>query len=230
MKKIIIIISMIFILLSCTDKEKVVIDEMTQEETQEINQEINKEINKESINYNILALWDSLTAWYSLEYEDSYPIQLQTLLQKKWYNYKVINAWVSWDTTKNVLARIDLYKEEYDIILLNVWWNDGLRSLDTQESKENILKIIDNFPDSEIVLFSIDLPWNYSVSYRNKIKKVYVDIDEQRDVYFYGLFFEWLDYNTHFLSDWIHPNKEWYKIIAENISDYLLQNNIIKND
>ena len=39
---------------------------------------------------------------------------------------------------------------------------------------------------------------------------------------FYWLFFEWVNYNTDFLSDRIHPNKNWHKIISENIYKYLL--------
>lgn len=214
MKKILLIISIIFILFSCSD------DNLN-----------NKEITLDENNsYKILALWDSLTAWYNLEYEDSYPIQLQSILEEKWFSYEVINAWVSWDTSKNLLSRINLYNEDYDIVLLNIWWNDWLRSLSTEDLKENILTIVDNFSDSKIVLFSIDLPFNYPSLYRNKLKKVYEGVSKQRDIYYYWLFFEWLNYNDHFLGDGLHPNKEWYRIIAENISEYLLKNNIIKND
>ena len=179
---------------------------------------------------NILALGDSITAWYNLDYEESYPVQLENILEKKWYNYKIINAWVSWDTSKNLLSRINLYTEKYDVVLLNIWWNDWLRSLSLVDLKRNILEIIDNFPESKIVLFSIDLPSNYSKDYREKLKQVYREVSEEKKVYFYWLFFEWVDYNKHFLNDQIHPNKEWYEIISENISEYLLKNNIIKND
>lgn len=214
--KIIWIISLFFLLVSCWNTS--------------IQSQTNEEIKPQEKEYKILALWDSLTAWYWLDYEDSYPFVLWNKLKENWYNYEVINAWVSWDTSKNLLSRINLYTEKYDVILLNIWWNDWLRSLNSDDLKENIISIINFFPDSEIVLFSIDLPFNYSSSYRNEIKKVYEDINNELDVNFYWLFFEWLDYNTHFLSDQIHPNKKWYEIISENIFKYLLKNNIIQND
>ena len=90
--------------------------------------------------------------------------------------------------------------------------------------------MVDNFPNSKIILFSIDLPFNYWSAYRKKLKNVYSEVSDERNIYFYGLFFEGLNYNTHFLNDQIHPNKQGYQIISENIASYLLKNNIIKND
>jgi len=105
-----------------------------------------------------------------------------------------------------------------------------LRSLNLDDLKSNIKKVINNFPNLKIVLFSIDLPANYWSRYRKQLKEVYEEISKENEVYFYWLFFEWVNYNTDFLSDRIHPNKNWYKIISENIYKYLLKNNLITND
>lgn len=185
---------------------------------------------EKSYDYKILALWDSLTAWYNLDFQDSYPIQLENILNNNWYKYKVINAWVSWDTSKNLLSRISLYNEKYNLILLNIWWNDWLRSLDISELENNIKNIIEKFNNIKIVLFSIDLPNNYSEEYRNKLKDIYKKISLENNVIFYWSFFEWLDYKNHFLDDWLHPNKEWYKIIATKVYNFLINNNLVIND
>ena len=214
MKKTILTIISLFLLASCWNEE---ISEKTQ-------------VLETKKDFKILALWDSLTAWYNLDINESYPVQLENLLNKSSNNFEVINAWVSWDTSKNLLSRIKIYNDDYDIVLLNIWWNDWLRSLSLEDLKWNIQKIIDNFSSTKIVLFSIDLPINYWSIYRNKLKQVYKEISEQNDIYFYWLFFKWINYNTDFLSDWLHPNKNWYKIISKNIYDYLLKNNLITND
>lgn len=214
MKKTILTIISLFLLASCWNEE---INEKTQ-------------VVETKKDFKILALWDSLTAWYNLDINESYPVQLENLLNKSSNNFEVINAWVSWDTSKNLLSRIKIYNDDYDIVLLNIWWNDWLRSLSLEDLKWNIQKIIDNFSSTKIVLFSIDLPINYWSRYRNKLKQVYKEISEQNDIYFYWLFFKWINYNTDFLSDWLHPNKNWYKIISKNIYDYLLKNNLITND
>ena len=213
-KKTIITLSLILTLVSCSSNE--------------IENNKSEEVTEKK--YKILALWDSLTAWYNLDISESYPYQLEELLNKNKTQYEVINAWVSWDTSKNLISRLNLYTESYDIVLLNIGWNDWLRSLSLNDLKSNIITTIEKFPDSKVVLFTIDLPGNYWFLYRNKLKKVYENILEKREIYNYWLFFEGLDYKKHFLDDGLHPNWEWYSIISENIYDYLLKNNLIKND
>lgn len=178
----------------------------------------------------ILALWDSLTAWYGLEESENYPSKLQKKLDDAGYNYEVINAWVSWDTSANILSRASLYLEKNpSIVILVVWWNDGLRSLSTVDLQQNILKIIDTFPDAQIVLGWMDIPVNLWISYRNDFKKVYADIAKEReDIYFMEFFLEWVwgkkEYN---ISDMIHPNSQWYDIIVANLVQFLEKNNVI---
>ncbi|HYE74634.1 MAG TPA: GDSL-type esterase/lipase family protein, partial [Blastocatellia bacterium] len=55
----------------------------------------------------ILAFGDSLTAGYGLESSRSYPSLLQKRLDERGYNYKVVNAGISGDTTAGGLRRID---------------------------------------------------------------------------------------------------------------------------
>ena len=227
MKKIIMIITFLFLLYSCWDKKIESINNIENTGSEKITENIGDENNLEEL--KILALWDSLTAWYSLDIQDSYPYKLQEIFKTNWYNYEIINAWVSWDTSKNLLSRLSLYEDDYKIVLLNIWWNDWLRSLSLEELESNIIKIIEKFEESKIVLFSIDLPFNYWPKYRKELKWVYENINKEKNIYFYWLFFEWLDYNEHFLPDWLHPNKSGYKIISENIYNYLLENDLINN-
>ena len=216
-KRIIWLIIIMFIITSCykTELEKVEV--------------LEKPENISDIR-KILAIWDSLTAWYNLNIKDSYPYKLNDILSENWYKYEVINAGVSWDTSKNLLSRIWLYEEKYDLVLLNIWWNDALRSLDLKKLENNILDIVKQFWDSKIIMFSIDLPANYWLEYRKELKDIYKKIGKKKEINFYWSFFEWLDYNSDFLSDGIHPNKKWYEKIAKNIYNYLLENNNIKND
>lgn len=178
----------------------------------------------------ILALWDSLTAWYWVEEHENYPGQLQKKLDEAWYQYELINAWVSGDTSANVLSRAPLYRDQNpSIVILIVWGNDGLRGLSTLDLQQNILQIIENFPQSKIVLWGMDIPSNLWEPYRNDFKKVYTQIAHQKkEIYFMEFFLEWvagkMDYN---ISDMIHPNNQWYKIIVKNLMNFLEKNKII---
>ncbi len=167
MKKIFLLISLLFIF-SCSNTEK----------------QENIETTKIT-NPKILCLWDSLTAWYWVWEQENYPYKLLETLSSKWYKYEIINWWVSWDTSNQVLERTSLYTDlNPEIVILVVWWNDWLRWLPNSNLKENILKIIDLFPNSKIVLWWMDLPINFWLKYRSDFKKVYSDVKQDKtDIY-----------------------------------------------
>ena len=185
----------------------------------------------------IIALGDSITAWYSLPIEDSYPSQLEVLLQDNWYNYKLINAWVSGNTSIQLLNRLDLYLEDEenipDIAIVVIGWNDGLRGQSTEELEANIQKIIEKLQEKnvEVVLWGMQIPPNNWLRYYLSFKNLYGDVADDTDVALIDFFLEdvatkWI-YN---LPDKIHPNKDWYAIIAENTFEFLKKKKIIQND
>jgi acyl-CoA thioesterase-1 len=195
------------------------------------NIEVKKENNIVPEKEMILALWDSLTAWYWVWTDENYPYKLQKTLDENWYNYEVINAWVSWDTSANVLSRASLYLEKNpSIVLLVVWWNDWLRWLSTSDLKSNILKIIDTFPNSKIVLAWMDIPANLWIKYRQDFKNVYTEIAKERsDVYFMEFFLDWVAWNASLnIDDMIHPNSAWYDIIVKNLFEFLEGKGIVE--
>jgi len=183
----------------------------------------------------ILALWDSLTAWYSLDLEDSYPMQLDTILVSKWYQYEVINAWVSWNTSLQLLDRLDLYLNDPEnlpeIVILVIWWNDWLRGKKVEEISDNIEKIIDKLKEKNIkvVLGWMKIPPNLWLFYSRDFFKQYKAIAKKTDVYLIDFFLEDVaGYKKLNLNDGIHPNKEWYRIVSKNVFKFLEDNNLIK--
>lgn len=185
----------------------------------------------------ILSLWDSLTAWYSLDLEKSYPSQLEKILQKNNYNYKVINAWVSWDTSSQLLERIDLYLNDDEkipeIAIIVIWWNDWLRGQSTKDLSKNIKQIINKLKEKniKIVLAWMQIPPNLWLRYSNDFKNLYSKIADEEWVYLIDFFLEWVAWNANLnLNDGIHPNEKWYEIISKNIFEFLKSNKLIKND
>lgn len=183
---------------------------------------------------NILALWDSITAWYTLDLTEAYPAQLEWLLQDNWYNYKITNAWVSWDTSKNLLDRIDLYDDlEVDIYMLTIGWNDWLRRQSVEQMSENISSIIEHLqeinPEAEIVLSGMQMPINFGLTYSRSFNASYEKLADKYDLEFYEFFLEDVARKSELnLSDWIHPNKQWYEIIANNLYEFLEDEDIIQ--
>lgn len=198
-------------------------------------QTVEKKSDEKEMNQKIiLALWDSLTAWYNLDIKDSFPSQIELLLKQGNYNYKVQNAWVSWDTSKNLLDRISLYDDiDVEIYLLGIWWNDWLRLWDTELMKANIEKIIDHIqnvnPDWIIVLEWMQMPLNVWIEYATNFQNVFTDIkNEREEISFYNFLLEWVATKKELnLNDWVHPNEKWYTIIANNIYNFLQKENLI---
>lgn len=217
MKKIIITIISIFLLFSCSNQENIWENE-----------------EKPNLEKTIIALWDSLTAWYNLDINEAYPKQLEDLLKKNNYNYKIINAWVSWDTSKNLLDRMWIYDDiKADIYILAIWWNDWLRQLSIKDMKKNIIDIIKHLqeknPDGEIVFAWMQMPINVWLEYSKDFKDAFFEIQKEEKLYFYEFLLEWVARDTSLnLSDWIHPNKDWYTIIAKNLYDFLEKEDLIE--
>lgn len=179
----------------------------------------------------IIALGDSLTAWYWVELSENYPTKLEKKLLENNYDYKIINAWISWDTSAWLKSRVSLYLEQNpEIVIIVIWWNDALRWLSTVDLKSNILSIIDTFPDNtKIVLWGMDIPINLWLKYRNDFKNVYKEISKEREnIYFLPYFLEWVWWNPNFnIDDNIHPNSQWYDIIVQNLYDFLIKNDVL---
>jgi acyl-CoA thioesterase-1 len=92
----------------------------------------------------IVAFGDSLTAGFGLTERESYPYLLQEQLKADGYNYEVVNAGVSGDTSLGGLERADwvLEQENVKVIVLELGANDLLRGVPVAKMKSNLDQII----------------------------------------------------------------------------------------
>lgn len=180
----------------------------------------------------ILALWDSITAGYSLPLEESYPAQLETKIQNAGINCRVVNAGISGDTSKNLLDRLDftLGDETYSLAIVVIGWNDWLRSLPVYEMKENISEIISQLQKRNIpiLLWGMQLPQNAGLQAK-AFREVYPDIAKEYKVPLLPFFLEWVAMKPELnIADRIHPNAQWYAIISENIFQFIKKQKLLK--
>ena len=221
--KILLVFSCLFFLFSCGETEEIVWKKQIETEPQETK--------------TILALWDSLTAWYTLPLEDSYPMQLEALLQDSGYKYELINAGVSGDTSAQILKRIDLYLEDDseipDLAIVVAGANDWLRGQSIDELEDNLTQIVEKLQTKwvTVIIWWMQIPPNRWLKYFNDFKWVYKKVAKAMNAELIDFFLEdvatkWI-YN---LRDGIHPNKEGYAIISQNIFEFLEKNKLIKND
>ena len=92
----------------------------------------------------LVVLGDSLTAGYGLPPGKAFPDQLQTALNARGWDVKVINAGVSGDTAEDGLARYDwAVPADADALIVELGANDMLRGLPPEGTKGALAAILD---------------------------------------------------------------------------------------
>ena len=76
----------------------------------------------------VVALGDSLTAGLGVGVEEAYPALLEARLRREGFDYRVVNAGVSGDTSAGGLRRLDwALKLKPQVLIVALGANDGLR-------------------------------------------------------------------------------------------------------
>lgn len=94
----------------------------------------------------ILAIGDSLIAGYGLASSDSFPAQLQAMLQHQYPGASVVNAGASGDTTADVLRRLPRLLSSLDrrpaLAIVQVGPNDVLRQASAPHTRAQLAQIL----------------------------------------------------------------------------------------
>src|SRR4051812_18940173 len=174
----------------------------------------------------IIAFGDSLTAGFGLADKESYPYLLQEKLKADGYDYEVVNAGVSGDTTLGGLERSDwvLDQQNAKILILELGANDLLRGIPPAKVKENLDKIIRKAKarNLKILLCGMLAPPSVGASYQREFTNVFPDLATEYKVEFLPFLLENIATKKELnQADGIHPNVEGEKIMTLNIYDAL---------
>lgn len=174
----------------------------------------------------IVAFGDSLTAGFGLSERESYPYLLQQKLDAEGYNYEVINAGVSGDTTQGGLERIDwsLEQESVEILILALGGNDLLRGVPPSQIKHNLAEIIKRAKakNVKVLLCGMLAPPAMGQEYQSEFNRLFPDLADEYDVAYMPFILEGVALNKELNQpDGIHPNAQGTKIMTENIYRYL---------
>jgi acyl-CoA thioesterase-1 len=178
-------------------------------------------------NGKILFLGDSLTAGYGLDVSASYPSIIQGYISQKGFDYEVVNAGVSGDTTAGGLRRLEwLLREDVSVLVIALGANDGLRGFDPSVSRSNLEKIIDaaraHSGDIRILFAGMYAPPNMGEEYGKNYERMFREVAEKKEVQFLPFLLEGVAGEPLFnLSDGIHPNEEGYQKVADHVWKHL---------
>lgn len=170
----------------------------------------------------IVAFGDSLTAGFGLSEKESYPFLLQQRLNAEGYNYEVVNAGVSGDTSQGGLERIDwsLEQENVEILILELGANDLLRGLSPAKMKKNLGEIIQKAQAKKVrvLLCGMFAPPQMGAKYQQEFMNVFPDLADEYKVEFMPFVLEGIALDKKLnQADGIHPNAEGEKILTENV-------------
>ena len=120
---------------------------------------------------------DSLSAAYGIETEQGWVALLGQRLESKGYDWRVVNASVSGDTTAQGLTRLPLELQRHHpaIVILELGANDGLRGLSVTAMQQNLahMIVLAQKAGAQVLLVGIYLPPNYGPEYTRKFAAVY---------------------------------------------------------
>jgi len=170
----------------------------------------------------IVAFGDSLTAGFGLTERESYPYLLQERLNADGYNYEVVNAGVSGDTSLGGLERVDwvLEQDGVQILILELGANDLLRGIPVSKMKTNLDKIIEKAKarNVAVLLCGMLAPPTMGADYQRDYTSAFPDLATHHKIAYLPFLLDNIalkkDLNQ---ADGIHPNSEGTKIMMENV-------------
>lgn len=170
----------------------------------------------------IVAFGDSLTAGFGLTERESYPYLLQEKLKADGYDFEVINAGVSGDTSAGGLERIEwsLEQENVRIMILELGANDMLRGLSVSQMKKNLDAIIKKAKSKnvQVLLCGLFPPEAPVTKDQSEFAVAFRDLAKENDVAFLPFFLENVGgVKTLNQADGIHPNAEGTQKVTENV-------------
>ncbi len=173
----------------------------------------------------ILVLGDSLSAAFGIEKEQGWVNLLRQRLKQHGYDYRVINASISGETTSGGLARLQplLKRHQPTIVILELGVNDGLRGQPLRSMRKNIQQIIQlSQQQGRLLLVGMHLPTNYGMGYTRQFHRVYSELAQHNRVPLVSFLMQGLeDSRRHFLPDRLHPNAAAQPVLLSNIWEEL---------
>jgi acyl-CoA thioesterase-1 len=172
----------------------------------------------------ILALGDSLTAGFGLSRKEAYPALIAEKMRSANYQFEVINAGWSGDTTAGGLQRLPslLGGKKIDILILALGINDAFRGVPIDQIRSNLQAIIDQtrarYPGISIIIAGMQLPLAASDGYIRAFGEIFGAVAEKNHAALVPYLLAGVggdpDLNQ---PDLVHPNAAGQRILAENV-------------
>jgi acyl-CoA thioesterase-1 len=171
----------------------------------------------------ILCFGNSLTEGYGLPSEQSFPSILQHYIDSLNYNYLVVNAGLSGETTSGGKGRLSwVLKNNVEIFILELGANDGLRGIPIKETEQNLQSLIDTVKakneEIEIVLAGMQIPPNLGLKYTEDFKEIFPRLTKKNHTHLIPFLLQNVAGDPLLnQKDGIHPTAKGTIIVTDNV-------------
>jgi len=173
----------------------------------------------------VVALGDSLTAGLGVGVEEAYPALLEARLRREGFDYRVVNAGVSGDTSAGGLRRLDwALKLKPQVLIVALGANDGLRGQPPAALRANLTQIVERArgAGARVLLAGMRVPPNYGDEYARAFAAVYASVARATGVPLAPFLLDGVAGDPRLnQADGIHPTAEGQRVIAEHLWPHL---------
>jgi acyl-CoA thioesterase-1 len=174
----------------------------------------------------IVAFGDSLTAGHGLARSASYPALLQKKLDDAGYQFEVVNAGISGDTSAGGLRRIDWALEGgVKVLILELGANDILRGQPVNQMKINLRQTIEKAKAKgvSVLLAGMEAPTDTGAEYRRAVHEAFPELAREFNIPLIPFFLAGVaGIDSLNQADGIHPNERGTEMIAATVYQALL--------
>ncbi len=180
--------------------------------------------------YKLMIFGDSLSVGHRLPKEDSFPSQLQKVLEQKGYTQvEVINNSKSGETTAGGLKRQKKALTQHpNGVLLELGINDVFRGVSVDKITKNLSDLIENFQKDKVsvLLAGMKAPPVTEPTYAAQFFEMYASLAQKYHLVYYPFFMQGIfeaagnqipQTAPYMLADKIHPNATGVDLTVQHI-------------
>ncbi len=171
-----------------------------------------KEIkNVNSQGKNIICFGDSITFGYGVKPGEDYPTALAKLV-----SIPVLNMGIDGDTTNEAVRRVnsDVLDRDPYIVIIEFCGNDFLRKVPIEVTVNNIREMVNQIQGKGAMVTIVDVS---AGMFLKEYHSVFAQLAKETNCIFVPGVLGGIITNPSMKSDFMHPNGNGYKIIAQKV-------------
>jgi len=170
----------------------------------------------------ILVFGDSLSAGYGVPPGHGWVDLLARKIAREGYDFSVVNASVSGETTEGGLARLPraLAMHRPAILVLELGANDGLRGLPVAQARHNLAQMItlSQAHGARVLLIGIRMPPNYGERYTSAFHAMYGQLAQRQSVALVPFLMAAVALKPGLIqADGLHPNERAQPLLLATV-------------